>query len=239
MDSRNERLAKNLVNYSCEVKPGEKVLVECVGTRTFPLVEKLMEEIYAAGGQPFYLLHDDHIRHAQQMGCSDGQMELEASLQRARMEAMDCYIGIRGSEKRAGRQRHPGEKNKIYSRTVMQKVHFEVRVPKTRWVVLRYPSPSFAQSAKMPTRKFEEFFYQACTMDYARMDKAMDPLAELMNGTDRVRIVGKGTDFTFSIKGIPSVKCAGKLNIPDGEVFTAPVKESVNGKSFCNTPDLV
>ncbi len=238
MDSRNEKLAKNLVNYSCEVKPGEKVLVECVGARTFPLAEKLMEEITQAGGQPYYLLHDDHVRHAQMFGCSEEQMELEASLQRARMEAMDCYIGIRGSENVLENSDIPGEKNRIYSKTVMQKVHFEVRVPKTRWVVLRYPSPSFAQSAKMSTRQFEEFFYKACTMDYKRMDKAMDPLAELMDKTDRVRIIGQGTDMTFSIKDIPSVKCAGKLNIPDGEVFTAPVKESINGKSFCNTPTL-
>ncbi len=86
-----------------------------------------------------------------------------------------------------------------------------------------------AQAANKPTDVFEDFYFNVCCLDYAKMDKAMDPLAELMNRTDQVRIQGPGTDLTFSIKGIGSQKCAGKLNIPDGEVFSCPVRDSVNG----------
>jgi len=117
-------------------------------------------------------------------------------------------------------------------------VHLEERVKNKKWVVLRYPTNSFAQLAETSQEAFEDFYFSVCTIDYARMSKAMNPLCELMSQTDRVRIVGPGTDLSFSIKGIPNKKCDGKLNIPDGEVFTAPVRDSVNGEISYNTPSL-
>jgi aminopeptidase len=107
-----------------------------------------------------------------------------------------------------------------------------------KWCILRFPTPAGAQAAGMSTEAFEDFCLDVSTLDYARMDRAMDPLVELMSGTDQVRIVSPGTDLTFSIKGIPVIKAAGKNNIPDGEVFTAPVRDSVNGSILYNTPSL-
>lgn len=103
---------------------------------------------------------------------------------------------------------------------------------------MRYPNDSMSQMANMSTEAFENFYFNVCTLDYAKMDKAMDPLVELMNKTDKVRITGVGTDLTFSIKGLNAMKCAGELNIPDGEIFTAPVRDSVNGCISYNTPAL-
>ena len=120
--------------------------------------------------------------------------------------------------------------------TIGKKVHREIRVPKTKWVVLRYPNASMAQLAKMSTEGFEDFYFDVCNLDYGKMDKAMDALVELMNRTDKVRINWTGTDLTFSIKDIPAIKCAGQMNIPDGEVYTAPVRDSVNGTVSYNTP---
>jgi aminopeptidase len=107
---------------------------------------------------------------------------------------------------------------------------------KTRWVVLRWPSPAMAQLAGMSTEAFEDFYFDVCTLDYAKMSRAMRPLQALMNRTDKVRIRGPGTDLTFSIRGIPAVCCDGKTNIPDGEVFTAPVRDSVQGTIQYNCP---
>jgi aminopeptidase len=118
---------------------------------------------------------------------------------------------------------------KLYEKHVWQRVHHDIRVKKTRWVVLRWPNPSMAQSANMSTEAFENFYFDVCTLDYSKMSKAMQPLVDLMNRTARVRLVAPGTDLNFSIKDIPAVGCDGKLNIPDGEAFTAPVKDSVNG----------
>ncbi len=117
----------------------------------------------------------------------------------------------------------------IHGQTVGKKVHRDIRVPKTRWVVLRYPNASMAQLAKMSTEAFRDFYFEVCNLDYGKMDKAMDSLVTLMNKTDKVRLTGPGTDLTFSIKDIPAIKCSGHLNIPDGEVYSAPVRDSVNG----------
>ncbi|MEW8976720.1 MAG: aminopeptidase, partial [Exiguobacterium sp.] len=103
-------------------------------------------------------------------------------------------------------------------------------------VVLRFPTASMAQLANQSTEAFEDFYFDVCTLDYEKMGQAMEPLVDLMNRTDRVRLVGPGTDLSFSIKDIPAIKCAGNANIPDGEVFTAPVKDSVNGVISYNTP---
>ena len=133
----------------------------------------------------------------------------------------------------------PADKQKLYESTVWKRVHHEVRIKKTRWCVLRWPSASMAQMAEMSTEAFEDFFFDVCTLDYAKMSRAMQPLKAMMERTDRVRLKGPGdTDLTFSIKGIPAVCCDGKVNIPDGEVFTAPVRDSVNGVIRFNCPTL-
>ena len=128
------------------------------------------------------------------------------------------------------------ENNKIYEKFYLDPVHMKERVKNTKWVVMNYPTAAMAQKASMSTDEFEDFYFKVCNLDYSKMSKAMDNLVKLMNKTDKVRIVGKGTDLTFSIKDIPAIKCAGEMNIPDGEVFTAPVKNSVNGVLSYNTP---
>jgi aminopeptidase len=126
----------------------------------------------------------------------------------------------------------------LYERYYVTPVHHEIRVPKTRWVVLRYPNDAMAQLSGTSTEAFEDFYFRVCNLDYSRMEQAMQPLIDLMNRTDRVRLTGPGTDLTFSIKDIPAIACAGGMNIPDGEVYTAPVRESVNGTLSYNTPSV-
>ncbi len=126
----------------------------------------------------------------------------------------------------------------LYEKLYSTPVHHDIRVPKTRWVVLRYPNTAMAQLCNTSTEAFEDFYFNVCTLDYSKMAEAMKPLAALMERTDKVRLVGPGTDLTFSIKGIPAIPCAGNLNIPDGEVYTAPVKDSVNGTISYNAPSL-
>ncbi|MFS0880515.1 aminopeptidase [Bacillus sp. 7586-K] len=234
-DQRIDTLAKNLINYSIRLQKGEKVLIENFGLQK-ELVVALIREAYAAGGFPFVSLKDNQIDRALLMGGQEEQYNMIADFEAEVMKNMDAYIGLRSGDNINEFADVPDDKMKLQGSTVGKKVHRDIRVPKTKWVVLRYPTASMAQLAKMSTEQFEDFYFDVCNLDYSKMDKAMDPLVELMNKTDKVRITGKGTDLTFSIKDIPAIKCSGQMNIPDGEVYTAPVRDSVNGKITYNTP---
>ena len=154
------------------------------------------------------------------------------------MSKMDCFIGFTAPQNLNAWIDVPQEKMEIYSKVYYHPVHLQQRLNHTRWVVLRSPTPAMAQLAGMSEEAFEDFFYNVCTLDYDKMSKAMDALVKLMAKTDKVHIVSPGTDLTFSIKGLPQIKCDGKMNIPDGEVYTAPVKNSVNGTISYNTQSL-
>lgn len=238
MDARIEKLAKNLVNYSCGVKPGDKVYVQITGKETEALGRQIVREVYEAGGLPFVHVTSPRLQREQLMHCTKEQIRLMAQVDALEMSQMDCYIGVRGSENISELADVPSEKMQIYDTYYATPVHFEIRVPKTRWVVLRYPNDSMAQLAGKSTEAFEDFYFDVCNLDYSRMAEAMKPLIALMERTDKVRIVGPGTDLTFSIKGIPVVPCSGNMNIPDGEVYTAPVRDSVNGVLTYNTPSV-
>ena len=238
MDQRIEVLAKNLINYSCRIQAGEKVLIECIGEDTKKLARALVKETYLAGGIPFVTVKDQSVLRAILKGASEEQMKMMAKYELERMKAMDAYIGIRGAENISELSDVDAKQMKLYTDYFMKPVHLAERVNNTKWVVMRYPNNSMAQLANTSLENFEDFYFNVCNLDYSKMDKAMDSLVSMLEKTDRVRIVGPGTDLSFSIKGIPSVKCSGLRNIPDGEVYTAPLRESVNGKISYNTPSV-
>jgi aminopeptidase len=234
-DPRNTKLASNLINYSCELKEGEKVLIEANGVET-PLIRELIKEAYKVNAIPFVSIKDNELERELLMNASKEQLDLRAKYEALRMKDMDAYIGVRASNNSSELSDVPEEKMNLYNRYFRAPVHSDIRVPSTKWCVLRYPNYSMAQSADMSTEAFEAFYFNVCNLDYSKMSKAMDSLVELMNKTDKVRLVAPGTDLTFSIKDIPAIKCDGKANIPDGEVYTAPVKNSINGTLAYNTP---
>jgi aminopeptidase len=228
-------LAGNLIRYSCDLQVGERVLIESIGLER-PLVTALIDQAYAAGGIPFVTIKDKSVDRALLMGYSEDQMRRLARYEAARMSEMDAYIGVRSGENVAELSDVPQDRMELYQKYFWEEVHGKIRVPQTRWVVLRYPSASMAQLANSSIESFEDFYFMVCNLDYTRMSNAMRPLVDLMNGADRVRIKGPGTDLEFSIKGLPAVCCDGHLNIPDGEVYTAPVRDSINGCISYNTP---
>lgn len=237
LDSRAKKLASLLVDYSCAVRPGENVLVEAVDI-PHEFTNELVQAIARAGGRPYVLLKSVAVNRSLMFAGSEEQWQRIADLERAQMEQMQCYIGVRGSLNVSELSDIPSDKQSIYERTVWAQVHHDVRVKKTRWVVLRWPNAAMAQLAEMSTEGFEDFYFDVCTLDYAKMSRAMAPLQALMQRTDRVRLTGPGTELSFSIKDIPAVCCDGKVNIPDGEVFTAPVKTSLSGTIQFNSPTL-
>lgn len=234
-DPRLEKLAHLLLHYSVELKERDRVLIEA-GPGEAPLVKELIREAYRMGAVPFFSIDMQELQRELLMGIDEEALKMMAKYDSRRMKDMDAYIGIRGGDNVAELADVPQEKKALYMRLYTKPVHGDIRVPHTRWCVLRYPNPSMAQLADTSTEAFEDFYFDVCCMDYARMSRAMEPLVDIMNATKKVHIKGPGTDLTFSIEGIPAIKCDGKKNIPDGEVFTAPVRNSVNGVITYNTP---
>jgi len=236
MDERVKVLAHNLVNYSMKVKEKDKVYVHYIGESTRDLAGQIVKEVYLAGGIPFPHYTDQKVQREILLHCSEEQMTLMAKIDAAEMDQMNCYVGIRGTDNASELSDVPSDKMGIYEKFYSTPVHHDIRVKKTRWVVLRYPNNAMAQLANTSLENFEEFYFKVCNLDYSKMKKAMMNLVDYMERTDKVRIVGPGTNLTFSIKDIPAISCAGECNIPDGEVYTAPVKDSINGTLAYNTP---
>jgi aminopeptidase len=238
LDPRIDKFAKMLINYSCAVKKGEKILIEAIDV-PHEFSAALVHHAARAGGHALVMLKSNQINRALMQSGTKAQWETIAKVERLQMQSVQCYIGARGSPNVSELSDVHSDKQKLYELTVWEKVHREVRIAKTRWCVLRWPSPSMAQMAEMSTEAFEDFYFDVCTLDYAKMSRAMKPLKKLMERTDRVRLKGPGeTDLSFSIKNIPAICCDGHVNIPDGEVFTAPVKTSVNGVIHFNCPTI-
>jgi aminopeptidase len=238
IDPRITRLAELLINHSTRLQKGEHVLIEAFDVPREMTIE-LVRAARRAGGHPHVAERTNRIIRAIDEAAADDNLAVWADYDRYRMAKMQAYIGVRGSENVSEMSGIADEQMKKKARLYQKPVHFEQRINHTKWCVLRWPTPSMAQLAQMSTETFENFYFDVCTLDYARMDRDCQPLAERMRRTDRVRLKGPGeTDLSFSIKDIPIIPCCGDRNIPDGECFTSPVRNSVNGVIHFNTSTI-
>ena len=234
-DPRVQKLCHQLIHYATAMQPGERVLIEMFGHQP-ELVATLVAEAYAAGAEPVVRLRDMTVMRALMHGANAEKWAFEAENDAALMRGVQAYIGIRANDNSFETSDVTTAKTQHYAKHYSALVHGKIRVPDTRWVVLRYPTPAMAQASRMSLETFEDYYFNVCTLDYAKMSRAMDALVTRLEAADQVHILGNGTDLTFSIKGMPAIKCDGRINIPDGEVFTAPVRDSVNGVIAYNTP---
>jgi len=237
-DKRNEILARQLLEYSVEIKPGEVLYLEIKGKETLELGKQLIRIATERGAVPFWYYNDESLIRQWVSKANEAQFKIQAELHMGLMKRADAYIGLRGSDNPFDLADVEHGQIEKQNSLFYKPVHLEERVKRTRWVVLRYPNNAMAQLAETSQEAFEDFYFDVCCADYAKMSKAQDSLHALMDATDKVHIKAPGTDLQFSIKGIPPVKCDGHRNIPDGEVYTAPVRDSVNGTLTYNTPSL-
>jgi aminopeptidase len=235
IDPRFLQLADGLVGFSTALKKGERVLIDSFDVPD-AMVVALVQAARRRGALPYVQLHRARITRELALEAVEGQFGPHAEIELARMRKMDAYIALRGSDNIFESSDVPPDKVRLVSR-LMKPVQ-DHRVGKTKWVVLRWPTPAMAQQAAMSTEAFEDFYFRVCTLDYGRMAPGMKALKALMARTDRVRIVGPGTDLRFSIKGIGAKECGGQYNIPDGEVFSCPVRDSVEGFVQFNAPTV-
>jgi aminopeptidase len=234
-DPRLDQLAKQLVTHSIRLKKGEKVLIDLYDTPA-EMGIAMVRAVRAAGGIPFVNLLDARVSRELQLGATEAQYDSVAEVMMTQMKQMDAYVAFRGSQNITESSDVPAEKMKL----VMSKLRpvMNHRVNETKWVVLRYPNASMAQLANMSTEAFEDFYFRVCLLDYAALTPAMKALEKLMNKANHVHIKGPGTDLQFSLKGLKAIYCGGEHNIPDGECFSAPVKDSVEGVISYNAPTI-
>jgi aminopeptidase len=234
-DLRYPKLARLLVDYSLALQKGDRVLLDMIDVPDEFSIE-LMRAARRAGAIPLIEVRHSRISRETLLRTDRRHAELVRDIELFRMKKVQAYVAIRGAHNATETSDVPGDRLALYSRTLRPVLNY--RVNKTRWVVLRWPTPSMAQAAGMSTEAFEDFYFDVCTMNYRRMARAMVPLERRMKRADAVRITGPGTDLTFSLKGIGAKMCKGDRNIPDGEVFSCPVKDSVNGVIQFNTPTI-
>lgn len=235
IDSRFTQLAQGICGFSTALKKGERVLIDAFDIPD-AMVIALVRAARERGAHPYVQIHRARITREMMLGAVEEQFAPSAEVELLRMQKMDAYVALRGSDNIFEASDVPSDRVKLVSR--LMKPVLDHRVDKTKWVVLRWPTSAMAQQAAMSTEKFEDFYFKVCTLDYSRMSPGMKALSDLMKKTDKVQIKGPGTDLSFSIKGIGARECGGLRNIPDGEVFSCPVKDSVEGFIQYNAPTV-
>lgn len=230
VSDNDRRLADKLTHFSLELKSGENIMLHLIGLNGIGLLQALVESVRNIGANPFVRIDDTEInRILIERGDTEFWQRQASVEQLPLMKQMDAYVGIRASENIFETSQAAKDAYKSYGEHLLTPVHFEERVNNTRWCVLRYPSPAFAMNAKMPTRAFTEFYYKACLLDYGKLLENMKPLEERLRKGNEIRLRGEGTDISFSITGQNWIPCYGQRNIPDGELFSSPILDSVNG----------
>lgn len=235
MENRNIKLAHNILTNSVFLKEGDNLLIEVFGEAGLDLCDEIIRQAEKVGAKPTL----NQIRYKDLktfLMTSDKEYIINyGKKDYERMKKMQAYIGISSPISDKPLEGVSKEKIELYNKYYTALVHLEQRVKHTKWCILRYPNEYLAEKSNMTLNEFKDFYYNVCNVDYSKMKAAMEPLKDLMNRTDKVHIVAPGTDLEFSIKEIPAEKYYGTFNIPDGEVATCPIKESVNGYITYNT----
>lgn len=231
--TRLQSLATVLLEHSLGLKKGERLLVRGHG-EALPLMGVLVSLALERGIVTDYELMDETMNRLLMIGATRETYKLKADTTLHRIEASDAVVNIfaMGNDY----QFADVPQDRLTLTQQMDRPFIEKMVGEKRWVLLNYPTALGAHKARMGTEAFADHLMKVCTVDYSGMAKALEPLKRRMDKADRVRITAPGTDLSFSVKGLEAVPCTGQNNLPDGEIYTAPVLESVHGTIRFNTP---
>lgn len=236
-DPRITEWAEVLVNYSTKVKKGDVVLISAGGVEALPLVKELYRLCLAKGAK--YVEYEFSVPEINRQFYNLAKSEQLSYFPQHKLDFMKqvtVYIAI-GAADNSMVMAQANQANVIaYSKLTRPIV--DQRVKHTRWVVTRYPTHGGAQEARMSLEEYEDYLLSSCCIDWDIESKKQEKLKKLMDRATTVRIKASDTDLSFSVKGLNGIKCDGRYNIPDGEVFTAPVKDSVEGYITYNCPSI-
>ena len=233
MDKRWDALASILVNYSIGVKPGERLLITMMEVETEPLARACYREAVKAGGYPFIEYQSAYLEKDLMLNGSMEQVEWVNEMCLNGMEWADCYIGLRGARNPYEWSDIPGAMLSAHKRS-LGRVSAERN--HTRWVLTRVPNEAFAQQSHMPLEDIMDFYFNATLVDWKKEGAALQKVKNLMANGSSVRVTGRETDITFTTSGRIYAVADGHINMPDGEVYTCPIEESVNGTIYFEFP---
>lgn len=226
-----EKLSSTIVNYSLKLKKNEKVLITSYNECT-DLILCLIDEINKVEAIPFVRIKNDVINAKMLEITNDERIKALKKLKEEEVDNYDAFINIKYTTNDYEQMNVESDIVKKIGEATLKSN--QVRINKRKWTLLNYPSRLDAYKASMSSGDYRKFAFDVMNLNYEEMNERIKPLKELMEKTDKVRIVSPNTDITFSIKGMPVIPCVGTANIPDGEIYTAPIKESVNGKITYN-----
>jgi aminopeptidase len=247
-DPRAENLAKILVGYSTEVKAGETVSIDGeVGAE--PLLRAVYEEVLKAGAHPILNVALDGLAATYFEHASDEQLEWISPLTQWMAENADVRIGIGASANTRELSAVPPErqtKRQTATGKLLARMMDRSAAGEFRWCYTLYPTNAYASEAEMSLRDYEDFYFGACLADdgdpltaWKRASTETERLAEWIEGHEEVRVTAPGTDIRLGIAGRKFIPCTGKHNMPDGEFFTGPVEDSVEGEVTFHLPAVI
>lgn len=237
-DPRMQRLARLVVNYSISVKPKEKVIIDCTFD-SIPMAKALVKEIYAAGGHPFVNYTDDALTSELMAGTDREHLENIMKYDAWKTLDVDAWIKLNIPRNKFENSIIADEQLKNITRwknEIKAELGLDKQRPEVKPCVMTFPTHFTAHLAQMGTDEYADFYYQACLANYRKMAVSLEVLAELMSRTNEVHLVGMDTDLKFSLKGMKTLVSAGDRNMPDGEAYCSPVKDSLNGIITYNIP---
>lgn len=237
MDRRWKQLGDILINYSTEVKPGERVMIAMGELDTFPLVRGVYEAAIKAGAYPQVQFLSEELRHMFLKYGNQDQLSWIPEIEAHGMTWADVYIGLRGGHNLYEFADVPADRLSV-NQKAMGKVS-AMRWEKTRWCLVRVPNSAFAQQAETDIETITEMFFDACLLDWGEMSKELHRMADVLESSSDVQIVGKDTDLRFSVAGRKWLAFDGKMNMPDGEVFTAPITSTIDGQIYFEFPGVL
>jgi aminopeptidase len=233
-DLRCEKLASVLLNHSLKVKAGENLIIRS-NANGKPLVDELYKQGVKAGLNVFtHVLINEHSKFFME-NATDEQFENANIFLEAAYEKADAFVVIEAPDNVKHLSKVDSDRNMKYNKAVSPLIR---KITDKRWVMTNFPTHSFAQEADMSLEEYENMLFDATLVDYQQMDREMDKIIDIFDQAETVRIVGKDTDLTFSIKDRKGIKCSGANNIPDGEVFYAPITDSANGHIYYEFPAI-
>jgi aminopeptidase len=235
-DPRWTQLGDLLVNYSMQIKKGEKVMIAMKEVETLPLVQAVYTAAVKAGAYPQVQFLSDTLSHALLQHGSPEQISWAPEVERFGMQWADVYFGIRGAHNLnefwdidAGRL--------SALRQAMGKI--SALRNRTRWCLIPLPSEAMAVQSGSDFASLQEMFFKACLRDWPAEREAWKQQARRFEGAHSLRLTGRETDLTFSLEGMRWAVDAGESNMPGGEIWTAPVTSSLDGRIYFEFPGVL
>jgi aminopeptidase len=234
-DPRNKKLAQLLTDYSISLKKNDKVLIECSDPHGLPLTNEVYKAALLRGAYPYLLLGTEDLSYFFFKNANRKQLTAKPEIFDFMTDWLDKYIGIRAAKNERALSNIESRRLLVRQKAIREVMDKVLRKP---WVITYYPTQAMAQTARFSLDELEDFYFKACLQDWSKIGSQLDKLKKIMDNAQKVEVIGKKTHLTFSLKGRLAKVCDGKYNMPDGEVYAAPLDGTMAGEIYFDFPSL-